>query len=250
MINTDSINLITGLYTDIPVHIIGCGAVGSYFFQTLFRAGYPLNLITLWDFDYVEEANISSQTFVQADVGNLKTESLVDLVHKTLLSNDELLIYLQGGVRTFTQLPTIKGKYTNENLTGIVIIAVDSLESRIKILEKCRSSYEVVHIYTIGFPNILNLSDLIISFNSIQGENKSEINSLIEIYKQKLETEKEDRTEIMKQLALKKACRMPNIGALSQCATAHLFFTFIENLELIAFNLPTKQFNKFINPFL
>lgn len=247
--NTDSINVITKNYSNTLIHIIGCGAVGSYFFQTLFRAGYPLNLITLWDFDTVEEANISSQVYTQSDVGKPKTESLIRMVHKTLLPEKELEILLKGGVSMITTLPRIKEKYTTEKLEGIVIIAVDSLQSRIDILEHCKESFKIEHVYTIGFPNIYTLSDLAISFNSIAGENYEAMQKLIDLYKEKLNTEKEDREEAFKKLALIKACRMPNVGVLSQLATAELFLTFLENVINKNYNLTPKEFFKTITPF-
>lgn len=99
------------------IHIIGVGAVGSYIALTLAKLG--ISELFIWDFDIVEEHNITNQVYNYNDLGKPKTEALKE----HLLANS----------------PTInvhcKGKYTNQNLKGIVFLTVDKIKLRKNILE-------------------------------------------------------------------------------------------------------------------
>ncbi len=63
-----------------PVHIIGCGGIGSW--SALLIAKMGCQDITIYDDDKVEEHNVASQFFKQFQVGIKKTTALKQNVHE------------------------------------------------------------------------------------------------------------------------------------------------------------------------
>ena len=64
-----------------PIHIIGCGAIGSHVAEQLTRLG--CSNIHLWDFDKVEPKNITNQMFLDSDIGEEKVNAVAQkLVNK------------------------------------------------------------------------------------------------------------------------------------------------------------------------
>lgn len=61
-----------------PIHVIGCGAVGSHVAMALVQMG--CQNIHLWDFDYVEPKNVTNQLFRFKDIGNEKVDALADIL--------------------------------------------------------------------------------------------------------------------------------------------------------------------------
>ena len=104
--------------TDLNFNIIGCGAIGSNVAENIIRLGYTN--ITLYDFDTVSPHNITNQNFTSDDINKNKTECLKEYLLKI---NPEAEI-------------TTKGKYIDQNLSGVVILAVDNIETRKSIVEK------------------------------------------------------------------------------------------------------------------
>lgn len=99
------------------IHIIGCGAIGSTLALQLTRCG--LTNITLWDFDKVESHNLANQQYRYNDVGEAKTASL----HQIMLEiNPQIKV-------------NIKDRYTDEQLSGYVFMAVDSIDVRKDIVK-------------------------------------------------------------------------------------------------------------------
>lgn len=98
------------------IHIIGVGAVGSFIALTLAKLGIPK--ITIWDFDTVDEHNITNQVYTTKDIGKPKVEAL----KQHLLDNNPNMEVIT------------KGKYTNQNLKGILFLSVDSIKLRYDIL--------------------------------------------------------------------------------------------------------------------
>ena len=95
-----------------PIHIIGCGAIGSTLGIQLARCG--LTNITLWDFDTVAPHNLANQAFRYKDINELKTIALANMMQEI---NPQLI-------------PQKKVRYTNEKLSGHVFMAVDSIDVR------------------------------------------------------------------------------------------------------------------------
>ena len=108
------------LVANQKIHIIGAGAVGGWTALSLAKMGF-LD-IHVWDMDVVSEENMAYQFYPFVSIGSKKVEALAK----------QLLAY------TKTQITT-HGRYTGEKLSGIVISALDNMETRRMILE---SNYE------------------------------------------------------------------------------------------------------------
>lgn len=102
----------------LEVHIIGVGAVGSNIALQLVKLGIPL--IHLWDFDTVDEHNITNQVYSALDVNKPKVNALKDIL---LQHNPFAKIYAHNM------------RYTNQPLKGIIFLTVDSIKTRKTIAE-------------------------------------------------------------------------------------------------------------------
>jgi len=101
---------------DLPIHIIGCGGIGSW--TTLMLAKIGCSNITIYDFDEVEYHNTASQFFEERQIGELKTEALRSNVYAQ--SNISVEI---GNVKEEKDIPN----------GSVIIIAVDSMGMRWKL---------------------------------------------------------------------------------------------------------------------
>jgi molybdopterin/thiamine biosynthesis adenylyltransferase len=108
-----------GLRTE-DVNIIGVGAVGSWIAIQLAKLG--LRKVTIWDFDTVDDHNITNQVYTQEDIGKLKTDALKAHL---LANNPEMEVVCHG-------------KYEGQDLSGIIFMEVDSVELRHKIALESR----------------------------------------------------------------------------------------------------------------
>lgn len=107
------------------VTIIGAGSIGSFAAYSLIKMG--VEDITVYDNDIVEEHNYSNQIYNTKDIGKKKAICLREKIK------------LLTGVK----IRTIYKTYTNQNLKGIVISAVDSMQSRKQIWDNCKLNYGV-----------------------------------------------------------------------------------------------------------
>lgn len=104
-----------------PIHIIGCGAIGSTIAENLTRLG--IKALHLWDFDTVEEHNIANQIFYPTQVGKTKIDALSEIL---LNINPEIKLILHP-----------EGWTPESNaLYGYVFLCVDSIETRKAIINK------------------------------------------------------------------------------------------------------------------
>lgn len=117
---------------DSRIHIIGCGSVGSTLAENLARCG--VTKMTLWDFDSVEEHNIVNQMFRQSDIGKPKVEALRDILMdiNPAIKNDVVL--------------KPRG-WQGEMISGVIFLAVDSIELRRKIVEQHMNSQFVKAVF-------------------------------------------------------------------------------------------------------
>jgi molybdopterin/thiamine biosynthesis adenylyltransferase len=97
---------------DLPVHIIGCGGIGSFAALALAKLGCVR--LHLYDDDRVEEHNVPNQLYRIADVGQSKAEALADILEAF------------AGTRPTPHVRRIEG----ERLQGIVVSGVDSMAAR------------------------------------------------------------------------------------------------------------------------
>lgn len=102
----------------LAVNVIGVGAVGSYIAIQLAKLG--LAEITIWDFDTVNDHNITNQVYTVNDIGVPK----VDALEKHLLASNPNMIINK------------KGKWSPEDVVeGIVFLEVDSMKVRKEFAE-------------------------------------------------------------------------------------------------------------------
>ena len=102
-----------------PVHIIGCGAIGSHLAIQLTRLG--IKHIYLHDFDTVKPHNLANQNFYQYDISFNKTDALADHIGTI---NPDAIVHTN-----------INGYTEDTKLSGHVFLAVDSIETRQEIVE-------------------------------------------------------------------------------------------------------------------
>ena len=100
-----------------PITVIGAGATGSWLALALAKLG--LTNITVYDFDVVESHNIPNQAYSISQIGQPKVNALYDIIYNT----------------TGTKINIKNERYTNQRLTGIVFLMVDSMAERKRIWE-------------------------------------------------------------------------------------------------------------------
>lgn len=102
-----------------PIHIIGCGAIGSTLATMLVRMG--VQELHLYDFDDVEMKNVCNQEYFDSDIGKTK----LDALYETLIDIN----------------PDVEIKSHNEGwkegtrLSGYVFLCVDNIDLRRAIVE-------------------------------------------------------------------------------------------------------------------
>lgn len=101
-----------------PIHIIGCGAIGSHVAELLTRIG--CDNIHLWDMDTVSAHNITNQMFFESAVGRTKLEATAALMH--MINHDMSILRHDNG-------------WNGEALNGYVFLCVDNIDLRRQIIE-------------------------------------------------------------------------------------------------------------------
>jgi molybdopterin/thiamine biosynthesis adenylyltransferase len=128
----------------MPVHIIGCGGIGSPTSLALGKMG--CQHLTLYDDDRVSDHNLPNQFYRHHDIGRFKVEALKDILAEY----------------TEAQVETVCKRIDRGEFAGIVIFAVDSMSARRQIWESsvrfrqkialfvdARMGAEVCRIYSI-----------------------------------------------------------------------------------------------------
>lgn len=112
-------------YKDKRVAVIGVGTIGSHLALTLARMQVPL---LLYDADTIEEHNIATQSYGQADIGKKK----VDAVATQILA-----------VGSYEWLTICDEEYKGQPIDADIIVStVDSLEAR-RVIAKGLIEYKV-----------------------------------------------------------------------------------------------------------
>lgn len=104
-----------------PVTVIGAGGIGTHAARTLAKMGF--GQIRLYDPDIVEEHNRPNQSYRKPDIGKLK-----------VLATKEIILEFAEDC----QVETFPVKFESQELDGIVISAVDSMEARKTIWQKVK----------------------------------------------------------------------------------------------------------------
>ena len=117
---TRQLDLIPMECLDMPINIVGVGAIGSFTALALVKMG--MTNIRVWDHDTVSVENLSNQFYRHTDIGSNKAEALRDLIYQF----------------TGVYIEAFPCKYNVEDppeTSGIFISAVDSMETRNLIRE-------------------------------------------------------------------------------------------------------------------
>ena len=114
------LGIVTPEQLDIPIHVIGCGSVGSWTALTLAKVG--ANRLTVWDFDVVDEHNIPNQVYRPSDVCRPKVEALAEMIE----------------VMAGTAVTIRNRRFDGFVDQGMAIIAVDSMDARMDLWRALR----------------------------------------------------------------------------------------------------------------
>jgi len=110
-----------------PVTIIGLGGIGRPVAETLAEMG--CREITLWDPDRVEEHNRPNQAYRKKDISKLKVKATKEIIQE---------------FAEWCEVTVVPEKFAGQRpLEGIVISAVDTMESRMKIWKAVRYNLNV-----------------------------------------------------------------------------------------------------------
>lgn len=115
-----------------PVHVIGCGAIGSHVCEQLARMG--CKEIHIWDFDRVEPKNIVNQMFFEYDIGNSKVDACEHMM-KSINNDISIIKHAEG----------IKPPYI---VNGYIFLCVDNIDLRRTIVKanefnpNCRAFFD------------------------------------------------------------------------------------------------------------
>lgn len=108
------------------VNIVGCGAIGSFTALALAKMG--MKNITVWDMDEVSDVNMNNQFFRYTDIGSNKATALKNLIKD--FTGEEIVAHAR--------------KFDPSDLAGmkgILIVAVDSMDTRAMFMEWIRKTY-------------------------------------------------------------------------------------------------------------
>lgn len=108
---------------NIPIRIIGAGALGSWVAFFLLKMGF--SNIHIYDFDKVEEHNLPNQFFRESQIGETK-------VAATYLNFNMFFDEEEPRIKTYNQKVDDTNAHT---LSGIVFSCVDSMAARKEIYE-------------------------------------------------------------------------------------------------------------------
>jgi molybdopterin/thiamine biosynthesis adenylyltransferase len=111
---------------DKPIHVIGCGALGSWVAFILLKMGF--RNVNVYDFDEVEEHNIPNQLFREKDIGVAKYEAMWRIYED---------FFNDGNNNRLTAHNKRIAPASAKKLDGIVFCCVDSMEARKMIYENC-----------------------------------------------------------------------------------------------------------------
>lgn len=104
-----------------PIHIVGCGAIGSHVAESLARMG--CEKIHLWDFDTVSPHNITNQMFYESDIGRPKVECVHEMMCAINKGNESTVVIHNEPLKA----PWI--------LNGYIFMCVDNIDVRREIVK-------------------------------------------------------------------------------------------------------------------
>ena len=111
------------ILSNMPIHIIGCGGIGSAL--AIYASKMGAHTITLWDFDKFEIHNLPNQMCRTQDIGKYKADALADIIMDF------------EDIEVDTRLEEFNGDIEPNT---VVIMAVDSMKTRKEIWKLVKKS--------------------------------------------------------------------------------------------------------------
>src|SRR5690554_7434317 len=110
------------------IHLVGVGAIGSNILNQLVRLGF--SNIHIYDFDIVNQHNITNQLYTQEDIGKFKVDAIKEHMLK-INPNVNIVKNPEGWNKN------------NKNIKGILISALDSINKigKRRVGKECRSRW-------------------------------------------------------------------------------------------------------------
>lgn len=112
------------------ITLIGAGGVGSPTALALIKMGVPD--LTIYDPDIIEKHNIPNQLYSIESIGKYKVEALYEELKRHMTESQKIIMK--------------KRKWSPMEDMGIIISAVDSMDSRIEIWEEVKKSTSPLYI--------------------------------------------------------------------------------------------------------
>ena len=109
-----------------PINIVGVGATGSHVFANLVALG--CTNIHVWDFDTVEAHNLANQIYLAEDIGSLKVDACRAYYERKIGS---------PAPDTMTFNCQRVGADNPDQMTGVLFLLTDTIESRMEIYNHC-----------------------------------------------------------------------------------------------------------------
>jgi len=108
---------------DLPVHIVGCGGMGSHLAAALVRMGVGRrhSPISLYDFDSYEPHNLTNQFITTANVGKPKVQGLATQLRR-----------IEPNVRLTLHETEVD---LTDTFDGVVFLCLDNMQARGEIFE-------------------------------------------------------------------------------------------------------------------
>ena len=110
---------------DKSIAIVGVGGIGSITAKMLAKMG--VKDLKIIDFDNVELHNTATQEFGIDDLGKQKVKALAEKIKK----------------ETGTEVKIVDAKAETLPIADIVILALDSMDERIKLINKAKETFEL-----------------------------------------------------------------------------------------------------------
>lgn len=136
MFRERSRNIISEEVLNLPIAMIGAGAIGSFTALALIKMGFKG--LRVWDHDIVEEVNVGTQLYGSAYAGQSKVNALNGLIAHHIGP-----IYMEGSQSSVVAYPSLFDSTSPIPDGSIVIMAVDSMEARRMIWERCKRNPDV-----------------------------------------------------------------------------------------------------------
>jgi len=155
--------------TDIksPIHIIGCGAIGSTVAEMLTRMG--VEKLNLYDFDTITPHNLANQMFFESQIGKSKIHSLYDILTH---------------INPTIEITVFPSEYKAQPLAGYIFLCVDDIDLRRQIATNNRYNTNIKAMfdfrmrltdaqhYAADWQNAIQIEDFLNSMNFTHEEAK------------------------------------------------------------------------------